>query len=214
MLRKKPNPRNIANAAKAEELERELERYVLRLMSSKDVSSNVYMHIERRANTRSYKLKQRAYTNQLCRLQLERRAWDEVAASADKALQSESQSLDTTNDGLSPLQPDLLSSPQRAILEQLNQPNDLAAINPSQIQQRLQDVATKLEYTVDSFAHSVHAVSTTRDVAERIAQQSSKMAARELEKREEEQAASSGGHKVDALDALRGLAKVLNARKR
>jgi kinetochore protein Mis13/DSN1 len=26
-LRKKPNPRNIANAAKAEELERELERY-------------------------------------------------------------------------------------------------------------------------------------------------------------------------------------------
>ena len=27
-LRKKPNPRNIANAAKAEELERELERYV------------------------------------------------------------------------------------------------------------------------------------------------------------------------------------------
>ena len=29
-LRKKPNPRNIANAAKAEELERELERYVLR----------------------------------------------------------------------------------------------------------------------------------------------------------------------------------------
>lgn len=28
-LRKKPNPRNIANAAKAEELERELERYVI-----------------------------------------------------------------------------------------------------------------------------------------------------------------------------------------
>ncbi len=26
-LRKKPNPRNIANAAKAEELEKELERY-------------------------------------------------------------------------------------------------------------------------------------------------------------------------------------------
>lgn len=26
-LRKKPNPRNVANAAKAEELERELERY-------------------------------------------------------------------------------------------------------------------------------------------------------------------------------------------
>lgn len=30
-LRKKPNPRNIANAVKAEELERELERYVFRL---------------------------------------------------------------------------------------------------------------------------------------------------------------------------------------
>ena len=28
-LRKKPNPRNVANAAKAQELERELERYTL-----------------------------------------------------------------------------------------------------------------------------------------------------------------------------------------
>jgi hypothetical protein len=41
-LRKKPNPRNIANAAKAEELERELERYVVAVYVNLRISTDVF----------------------------------------------------------------------------------------------------------------------------------------------------------------------------
>jgi hypothetical protein len=41
-LRKKPNPRNIANAAKAEELERELERYVIAMSVELRTSTDVF----------------------------------------------------------------------------------------------------------------------------------------------------------------------------
>jgi hypothetical protein len=41
-LRKKSNPRNIANAAKAEELERELERYVVAVYVNLRISTDVF----------------------------------------------------------------------------------------------------------------------------------------------------------------------------
>lgn len=138
------------------------------------------------------------------RLKLERKAWHDVTASADH-LTSHSE-----GDNLSPLHPDLLPSPQRAIFDQFKQYQDAELVTPNRLQQRLQDVSLKLEYTVDSFAHGVHALNTTRQLAERAAHRTASNAAQELEKREQERLTRDGERKLDTLDALRGLAKALN----
>lgn len=111
------------------------------------------------------------------------------------------------------MQPELLSSPQRHMLEQLQQCTADESADPEFIQQRLQNISSSLEFSMDTITHSVHALSTTRQIAERIAERSLSEAANMLETREREREARSGGKKVDALEALRGLAKVMNARR-
>ncbi|KAK3715971.1 hypothetical protein LTR37_006701 [Vermiconidia calcicola] len=174
-LRKKPNPRNVANAAKAEELERELER-----------------------------------------LKKDRAEWDELIASAaspSAASPSSPSKPHAEDDGsLSPLHPELLDSPQRAILEQLQALTTQSLTDPSAIQQRLRDISENLEFTVDQFAHGVHALNTTKETAERLADRSLADAAGILEEREKDQ--RTNGKAVDPMSALRGLAKVLNKQHR
>lgn len=185
-LRKKPNPRNVANAAKAEELERELERYAIPSFSPINVRE----------------------TNEDFRLKQERAEWDQLIASA-AAASSTNEDIDNKGN-LSPLQPDLLDSPQRAILEQLQAPTTEASTEPGSIQQRLRNISENVEFAIDQFAHGVHALSVTRDVGERMAERSLADAANVLEEREKEEKVN--GKAVDPMDALRGLAKVLNAR--
>ncbi|KAK3722390.1 hypothetical protein LTR37_002381 [Vermiconidia calcicola] len=169
-LRKKPNPRNVANAAKAVELERELER-----------------------------------------LKRERAEWDELIAAA--ASPSSPSKPHAEDDGsLSPLHPELLDSPQRAILEQLQAPTTQSLTDPSAIQQRLRNISENLEFTVDQFAHGVHALNTTKETADRLADRSLADAAGMLEEREKDQ--RTNGKAVDPMSALRGLAKVLNKQHR
>lgn len=190
-MRKKPNPRNVANAAKAEELERELERYVI--------------------TASCWRGKELTFD----RLRKERAEWDELIASAAQqaaATPAATQAgADETTGDLSPLHAELLDSPQRRIVEQLQAP-EASSTDPEAIQQRMRDVAANLEFTVDSFAHGVHALSTTKQVAERLAERSLGDAAGVLEERERERRV--GGRGVDAMDALRGLARVLNGGRR
>lgn len=113
---------------------------------------------------------------------------------------------------LSPLQPEFLESPERKIFEQLQASTTDTSTDPEAIQQRLRNISENLEFSVDQFAHGVHALSTTRDTAERLADRSLAEAAEVLEEREKERRA--GGKAVDALGALRALGKVMNARRR
>lgn len=172
-LRKKPNPRNIANLAKAEELERELER-----------------------------------------LKQERQEWDNLAKSAIPAPTPEKPQHKPASDSspreLSPLNPDLLDGTDRAIFAQLN---DLASSSsgPNTLKQRLQSVSSSLEFSIDQFAQGVHAMATTRDMADRVADRSLKDATDILEERDKEKKQKDGS--VQPMDALRGLAKVLNRGK-
>lgn len=108
---------------------------------------------------------------------------------------------------LSPLHPDLLSSPDRAIFEQLHQSVE-SSTAPDVLQQRLQHISTNLEFSIDQFADGVHAMATTRDTAERVADKSLKDAADVLEDRSKERKERGGG--VGPMEALRGLARVLN----
>ena len=146
--------------------------------------------------------------NELNRLKQERAEWDELIASAAPALSPSKPDAGH----LSPLHPELLDSPQRAILEQLQAPTTESTIEPSGIQQRLSNISANLEFTVDRFAHGVHALSTTKETANRLAERSLADAASVLEERDREYRV--GGRAVDPMDALRGLAKVLNSRHR
>ncbi|KAK1070989.1 hypothetical protein LTR74_003638 [Friedmanniomyces endolithicus] len=199
-LRKAPNPRNIANTAKADELERELERCVLLL----------YIPRWNQADpSRS-------------RLKAERANWDALTRSA---VPTTPPTDPDTNDPapLSPLHPDLLSTPEREILAQLQDPTisttsttstaETPPTNPEAIQQRLRTLASTLEFSLDDFAHGIHVLANTRETAERLAERSLADAAGVLEARDKARR-SEGGGGADAMDALRALGKVLNGRRR
>lgn len=107
---------------------------------------------------------------------------------------------------------DLLDSPQRAIFEQLQAPTHESSTDPEVIQQRLRHMTENIEFTVDQFAHGIHALSTAKESGEQLADQALTDAASVLEEREKEQRAK--GKAVDPMDALKGLAKVLNSQNR
>lgn len=113
---------------------------------------------------------------------------------------------------LSPLQPELLSSPQRVIFEHLDPIALRSPTDPETIQQRLRTISDDLEFAVDMFAHGVNALSTTHQTAERAAEKSLADAAHALEEREKQRAAS--GKSLDQMNSLRGLARVLNSQQK
>ena len=145
------------------------------------------------------------------RLKKERAEWDELIASA--ATKSSPSKRDAALDGsVSPIRSDLLDSPQRAILEQLQSSTTQLSTQPSDIQQRLRDISENLEFTIDQFAHGVHNLTAARDTAERLADRALGDASNVLEEREKER--RMNGKALDPMDALKGLAKVLNSQQR
>ena len=116
---------------------------------------------------------------------------------------------------LSPLYLDLLDSPERAMLEQLQAPGSplSLATDPPALQQRLQNIATNLEFSIDSFAHGVHALSTVQKTAERLVDKTLASAADTLEEREKVRR-GEGAKSVDALSALKALGKIMNGKKK
>ena len=148
------------------------------------------------------------------RLKKERQEWDNLAKSAIPAATPEKQqatAVEPALRGLSPLNSALLSSPDRAIFAQLNELTSSSS-GPSALQQRLQSISSGLEFSIDQFAHGVHAMATTRDMAERVADKSLRDATDILEERDKEKKQKSGT--IEPMGALRGLAKVLNRGKK
>lgn len=184
-LRKKPNPRNIANNSKAEELERELERWG---------------QAEALCNHGGLTYR---------RLKAERAEWDDLIISASSVNTQPDREIE--DGSLSPVHPEHLGSPQRAIFEQLEPPADSLTSDSAYIQERLARISNDIEFAVDQFAHGIHALKTTRETAERVAEKSLADAATALEERERSR---SSVKVVGQMDALRGLARVLNAQQR
>lgn len=173
-LRKKPNPRNIANAVKAEELERELERLK----------------------------KARVEWDELMKTALAHEPFAQVASQDDQPL--------------SPLHPDLLDSPQKAVLNQIQSQTTASVTASSVVQQKLQNITESLEFSVDLFADGVQAISTAKETAERVADRTLAQAAEILNEREKERhkVEDGDGKTMDAYDTLKALGKVMNARRR
>jgi kinetochore protein Mis13/DSN1 len=196
-LRKKANPRNIANAAKAEELERQLERYI-------------------QTTSEPYHLVEHVLTN-INRLKKERAEWDELIQSAASvslaATAAEEKETAVDSGTVSPIHPDLLDSPQRAIYDRFHAGPGHPPTDPAAVQHRLRHISDDLEFTLDQFAHGVHVLSTTRETADRVADRSLALAAVALQDRHQQRAAA-GGSAVEQMDALRGLARVLNTQRK
>jgi len=155
------------------------------------------------------------------RLKAERANWDALTRSAVPTTPPTDPDADADADPtpLSPLHPDLLSTPEREILAQLQNPTTTTITtatpihpNPEAIQHRLRTLASTLEFSLDNFAHGIHVLATTRETAERLAEKSLANAAEVLEARDKERRSEGAG--ADAMDALRALGKVLNGRKR
>lgn len=102
----------------------------------------------------------------------------------------------------------LLDDTQRQILERLQAPITDSSTDPTTIQQRLHQISENLEFSVDSFAHSIHALNKTRETADRLADRALSDTATILEERAE---ARKGP--LDGMDALRTLGKVMNPRR-
>ncbi|GAB7365619.1 hypothetical protein MBLNU230_g6687t1 [Neophaeotheca triangularis] len=194
-VKKAPNPRNVTNASKAEELEAELER-----------------------------------------LKQERAQWDALLSSTNlptSPRKPSPESADPSTPALSPINPDLLSTPDRAIFAQLNNApiTETETDTPSQplptvttVQSRLQTLTANLEFNVDALFHGVHALAALGETGDRLAdrvlrESASVLEARESRKRElvaeaesKENGAGEGVRSsgVAVLDALRGLGRVLN----
>ena len=153
----------------------------------------------------------RLVLNVAARLKRERAEWDELIGSVSHDPFSTTK--DVESDGtLSPLHPELLDSPQRAIAQQLQQQPNAPPADPVAVCQRLDTLSGNLEFTVDQFAHGVDALRTSKDTAERLADRSLTQVAGALERRE--QARRADGKALDPMEALRGLARVLNAPRR
>jgi kinetochore protein Mis13/DSN1 len=142
-------------------------------------------------------------------LERERLEWDELVKSSAGPSQPDPTEAETC---LSPLRADLLDSPQRAIFEQLQVSSSSDLNDTTTIQHRLHEISTELEFTVDRFAHGIHTLQVARETAERMANHSLADAANALEERQKQRAAA--GKPVQQMDALRGLARVLNAKYR
>lgn len=150
----------------------------------------------------------------LSRLKAEKAEWDALTQSAASvALGPDQDQQQTAGPGnLSPIHPEVLDTPQRTIFEQLSSVPEDTITTPTTIHDRLRTISNDLEFAIDQFAHGVHALSTTKETADRVAEKSLAEAATALEEREKQRA--KGSKAVDQMDALRGLARVLNSQRR
>ena len=119
----------------------------------------------------------------------------------------------TIDISMSPPRLELLSPAQQDILTQFLTADASDVPKKDDIEQRVRHASNDVEFLVDQLSHSVHAISSAKDVTGRMAGQSMSNAAKTLDQRDEHLDSQDTGPKVDALDALRGLARILNSRR-
>ncbi|KAI4764088.1 hypothetical protein E4T52_01064 [Aureobasidium sp. EXF-3400] len=190
VLVKKPNPRNIQNAEKLLQLEAEL-----------------------------------------ARLQEEKRTWDNLLASTSPPnLSSETADASTSSQpplDISPqsINPSLLDPSQADHLQtllsniSLNNTSEASAQPSTTLEttkSRIGTIASSLEFKIDKLADGAHKLEQYTAGAQKLADCVLAVGATKLEEREKSIGETSGGNgsggRIDTLDRLRGLSRVLNKR--
>ncbi|KAI9786989.1 MAG: hypothetical protein M1816_007740 [Peltula sp. TS41687] len=190
---KKPNPRNIANAARVEELEKQVRG--LR---------------EERANWESFFAAPPPTT----------RSTAEPTSSAisislppppPAPLQQDSSSdrPPPAIHHLSEINPTLLSDPQQStILTQLTESNSSTTTIRASTQNALQSLSSGLEFTIDRFADGIHKVGAYQTTTDRVADTVMGMLARRLEERDRSIKEKAGTSDLKLGEVLRSLARL------
>lgn len=211
MLVKKPNPRNIQNAEKLQQLEAELARYVF------GVQCLCFMNNE--------------LTN-VSRLQEEKRAWDDLLSSTSPPKPSaENADSETTSQAqldisppainpalLDPSQADLLQTLLSGISLDSSTSEPTTSTRTSTLEStkaRVGTIASTLEFKIDKLADGAHKLEQYRAGAQRLADHVLAVTAEKLEEKDKsvrEKTSNGSSGQVDALDRLRGLSRVLNKR--
>lgn len=208
VLVKKPNPRNIQNAEKLQQLEAELARYVE--MNSTLPSKHLELTI-------------------MGRLQLEKRSWDDLTKSTSASTANSTHTNAPVRISLDPsdIDPSLLDPSQAEILRALLDPAQTESISqphppPSSstpfdtvanARERISSIAQSLEFKIDQFADSTHRLEQYRQTADRVADRVLATGAQKLEEKDQKLRERSGGN-GDIVDTLRGLGRVMNDRGR
>lgn len=211
VLVKKPNPRNIQNVEKLQQLEAELARYVFSFQHFCFLDNEL--------------------TN-VKRLQEEKRTWDDLLSStsppkpsaentgAEASTQSQ---LDITPQAidpalLDPSQADLLQTLLSGISLNPSSSEPSTSAQPSTLETtkaRIGKIASALEFKIDKLADGAHKLEQYRAGAQRLADHVLAVGAEKLEERDKsvrEKMSNGSSGQVDALDRLRGLSRVLNKR--
>lgn len=206
---KKPNPRNIQNAEKLQQLDAELARYVYTYFLDSHHKSSELMRI--------------------FRLQAEKRTWDDLLASTSQPKAStetaDAESSSQPQLDISPrsINPSLLDPSQADHLQtllssiSLNSSDSAATQSSTTLEttkQRVGTIASSLEFKIDKLADGAHKLEQYTAQAQKLADRMLSVGAEKLEERDRgvREKSSSGSGQVDALDRLRGLSRVLNRR--
>ncbi|KAJ9637770.1 hypothetical protein H2201_004205 [Coniosporium apollinis] len=191
VLVKKPNPRNVQNAAKLLELEAEVQRLQEEKRSWEAlINSSSPEQPPATAGAERYP-KASQSTTSIDPLLLDDSSQAAILAtlnSASKTLPSES------------------PEDQRPSASAPNVTTDA-------LEARLRHITTSLEPTIDLFADGVHRIAQYRLAAERVADRILGVAAERLEKREQEIKERSGTENIGTGDVLRALSGVLNEQR-
>ena len=165
----------------------------------------------------------------ICRLQDEKRSWDDLMSrtTAAKSESSAPGSAPPPDVDLSKIDGSLLDPAQCEILNQLfksttlgtelgtaTQQDAQGSTSPlSTARKRMSRLAQSLEFKVDRLADSSHRMEQYRQTAERVADRIIASAAERLEERDHRaREKSGGGVGGDPIDTLRSLARVMRAK--
>ncbi|TIA38018.1 hypothetical protein D6C78_04309 [Aureobasidium pullulans] len=191
VLVKKPNPRNIQNAEKLQQLEAELARLQEEkrawddLLTSTSPPKDSTTPAETEASSSHMQL-------------------DISPTAIDPSL-------------LDPSQADLLQTLLSGISLNSSEPSTTPAPTSTleSTKQRIGTIASTLEFKIDKLADGAHKLEQYRAGAQRLADHLLSVGAEKLEERDKsvrEKSSASTGGQVDSLERLRGLSRVLNKR--
>lgn len=180
-LIKKPNPRNVQNAAKLQELELEVKRRV---------QSHCHKHF--------------GIVDHFHRLQEEKASWDSLLAGLAGTISKESsadQTASSSADG--EVNPSLLTEKEAELLQNITSQDDILENTISRFRQATEG----LELNIDNLADNVHKIGKVAEAVDELADRVQSEAASALERRERDNLQKTGTEKIGVGDILRSLAR-------
>ena len=179
-LLKKPNPRNVQNALKLQELELEAKRFVV----SRPAPCNAVLT--------------------MVRLREEKASWDSVMSTTASTISKEATADEAQNNSMSAVDPTFLTEQDAALLHSLTTHSNIVETAVS----RFQHSTSGLELHIDSLADGIHRLKKLTEAVDEVTDRVHIEASSALQRRDQAALEKAGTEKVGVGDILRSLARV------